>query len=195
MTLPYYVEPEYWVEGYAEGDAKIVDASISAALTVAANIQRVKPIDASTAAATTTAASVDRVRLAAMLDGGEANAVAAVIRKRLTAVNATAALEASGQFITINNTQAAIASLLSAVASVQRRRGASVAGSVYAIISASARYKWLDEAVTAETWTGAGSASDTWTPAAASSDIWTQRAAALDTWTPAASDATNWTET
>jgi hypothetical protein len=21
MPLPYYVEPEYWIEGYAEGDA------------------------------------------------------------------------------------------------------------------------------------------------------------------------------
>lgn len=27
MSLPYYVEPEYWVEGYAVGDAKISGAS------------------------------------------------------------------------------------------------------------------------------------------------------------------------
>ena len=27
MSLPYYVEPEYWLEGYAEGDAKIASAS------------------------------------------------------------------------------------------------------------------------------------------------------------------------
>lgn len=175
MTLPYYVEPEYWVEGYAEGDAKIVDASISAALTVAANIQRVKPIDASTAAATTTAASVDRVRLAAMADSGAATSSATVIRKRLTAVTVPTTLGVSGRFIVIAAAQVGIASLLSAVASVQRKRDASVADSVYAIIAASARYKWLDEAVTSE--------------------IWTQRAAASDTWTPAASDATDWTET
>ena len=36
--LPYYVEPEYWVEGYAEGDAKLASAatSISAILTASA---------------------------------------------------------------------------------------------------------------------------------------------------------------
>jgi hypothetical protein len=30
MSFPYYVQPEYWVEGYAEGDAKLVSAAASA---------------------------------------------------------------------------------------------------------------------------------------------------------------------
>lgn len=194
MALPYYVEPEYWVEGYAEGDAKIVDASISAALTVAANIQRVKPIDASTAAAATTAASVDRVRLAAMSDGSEANAVAAVIRKRLTAVTVPTTLSVSGSFITINDTQVGMAGLLSAAFATQRKRNSSAADVIYGIFAANARLKWEQEPDTPETWVAAAAASDIWTPASPASETWTPAAAASDIWTPAADAATTWTE-
>lgn len=41
MSLPYYVEPEYWLEGYAEGDAKIASAStaISVIFTASARLK------------------------------------------------------------------------------------------------------------------------------------------------------------
>ena len=37
MSLPYYVEPEYWLEGYAEGDAKIASASTAISVIFTAN--------------------------------------------------------------------------------------------------------------------------------------------------------------
>ena len=51
MSLPYYVVPQYWLEGYAEGDAKIVAAQVNATLTTAAAAALLISADASTAVA------------------------------------------------------------------------------------------------------------------------------------------------
>ena len=50
MVAPYYVEPEYWEEGYAEGDAKLVSGTASASLTVSALALRINDIAAVVAA-------------------------------------------------------------------------------------------------------------------------------------------------
>jgi len=41
MALPYYVEPEYWEESYAVGDAKIAGAVIAPSLSVSAAASRI----------------------------------------------------------------------------------------------------------------------------------------------------------
>ena len=62
--LPYYVEPEYWVEGYAEGDAKIAGASVSASLTVSAAALRINDVAAAVACDLAAQFSAEIVRLA-----------------------------------------------------------------------------------------------------------------------------------
>jgi len=42
MPAPYYVEPEYWIEGYAEGDAKIASAAASVSSAVSASTERIQ---------------------------------------------------------------------------------------------------------------------------------------------------------
>lgn len=175
MTQPYYVEPEYWVSGYAFGDAGVVSAlgSASAASTARVDLVRQAFLSGVAASATTSAAQIvkDTASQQALL--ASASSVAELVRQ--ARLLGAASSSAAGD-IAVTRSGSFVAPLLASVqARSQRRFVTSAATAMSAIIAASARYKWLDEAVTSE--------------------IWTQRAAASDTWTPAASDATDWTET
>lgn len=63
MALPYYVEPEYWEEGYAEGDAKLVAGSTQLSLDVSGDIVRIFDVSAAIAADMTAAASAGIIYL------------------------------------------------------------------------------------------------------------------------------------
>jgi hypothetical protein len=63
MALPYYVEPEYWEEGYAEGDAKLVAASTQLSLDVSGDILRIFDVSAAIAADMTAATSAEIIYL------------------------------------------------------------------------------------------------------------------------------------
>lgn len=175
MTQPYYVEPEYWVSGYAYGDAGVVAAVGNASATSSARVDLVKlsAMSDASSSSTTGAALIILHGVSSQAMSLSASSVATLVRQaRLLSATTSSASSNAGA------TRGA-ASIFSLAASpdvtAQRRFVTSAATAISAIIAASARYKWLDEAVTSE--------------------IWTQRASASDTWTPVASDATNWTET
>ena len=175
MTQPYYVEPDYWVAGYAYGDVGAVAAvgSAYAASSARVDLVRLAAMSGAASGSTTSAALIILHGVSSQGMSLSASSVATLVRQaRLLIDTASSASSNAGA-------TRGVASVFSLAASpsvtAQRRFATSAAAAMSAIIAASARYKWLDEAVTSE--------------------IWTQRAAASDTWTPAASDATDWTET
>jgi hypothetical protein len=175
MTLPYYVEPEYWESGYAYGDPDVVAAVGSAIATSEARVDLVRLSAISDVASGSAASAAQIVKDTSSQQAllVSASSVAELVRQARLLGAASSSVVAN---ISATKSGAAAAPILASVAArSQRRFVTSAATAISAIIAASARYKWLDEAVTSE--------------------IWTQRAAASDTWTPAASDATDWTET
>jgi len=194
MPTEYYVEPGYWVIGYAEGDAITATTTISASSAFASSADRTRTTDTLTSSAVTAAASVFRVRPAAISDTASASVTSDVARYRLSGMQASGNLSVSSLGIYFANAQALMEPSLSPDIKPTKVLTTGASSAAYATIAASARYKWLAEAITSETWTEATSASDTWTLATPASETWTPAAAAADTWTPAADAATTWTE-
>jgi hypothetical protein len=64
MTQPYYVEPEYWLEGYAEGDATSAAAVMPIQSAVLASAVRIQHGIGQINIAATIAAAANRVQLA-----------------------------------------------------------------------------------------------------------------------------------
>ena len=91
MALPYYVVPEYWLEGYAVGDAISASCQIDTAATVDADaIRAARNAKATASAALTTAPSALRVRLGS----GAASPSLSVAIEALRARQASATTEA-----------------------------------------------------------------------------------------------------
>jgi hypothetical protein len=62
MTQPYYVEPEYWIEGYAEGDATSAAAVMPIQSAVLASAVRIQHGIGQINIAATIAAAANRVQ-------------------------------------------------------------------------------------------------------------------------------------
>ena len=191
MALPYYVEPEYWEEGYAIGDAKLVSGTASAALSVSASAARIQNVaalvaaqismsavtsvtflgQASISSSLTVSASGVRVREASStgkyyVDEGYWQPGYENTATGQLAVSASASLIALGSATV--NCSAALA------ATVNRVQFTSASTAISAIFTASARLKWEPEPDTPETWTDIPAASGIWTDVPDTSETWTE---------------------
>ena len=151
--LPYYVEPEYWVEGYAEGDAKIVSATIAPSLSLTAETTFLLSAATTTAISSSSSAAVIRARgvsltATALLAG---NAVTERIRLISSAVSPSLSVSASDE--RVRTALSNITTALTANSAIHRARITSATTSFYATISANADYKWVPDGPTSETWT------------------------------------------
>ena len=97
-----------------------------------------------------------------------------VARYRLSGMQASGDLSVTALGIYLANAQALMQSSLSPDIDATKVLTTGATSAAYATIAASARYKWLAEAITSETWTEAASASDTWTPQSAGATTWTE---------------------
>lgn len=174
MPAEYYVEPGYWVIGYAEGDAITGASAISVSSAFTSNADRTRTINTLASNAATTAASVLRVRPGSSSDTSSVSLAADVVRFRLSGMQASGDLSVSSLAIYLANAQALMQSSLSPDIDANKVLTTGATSAAYATIAASARYKWLAEAITSETWTEAASASDTWTPQSAGATTWTE---------------------
>jgi hypothetical protein len=93
--LPYYVEPEYWVEGYAEGDAKIAGASVSASLTVSAAALRINDVAAAVACDLAAQFSAEIIRLGSASIAANVTFTAEATRIQIAEAQFSAALATS----------------------------------------------------------------------------------------------------
>ena len=174
MSAEYYVEPGYWVIGYAEGDAITGASVISVSSAFTSNADRTRTINILASNAATTAASVLRVRPASSSDTSSVSLAADVARYRLSGMQASGDLSVSSLAIYLANAQALMQSSLLPDIDATKVLTTGATSAAYATIAASARYKWLAEAITSEAWTEAASASDTWTPQSAGATTWTE---------------------
>jgi hypothetical protein len=189
--LPYYVEPEYWEEGYAEGDAKLVSGSIAAAASVSAVANRVQSVAALVAAQISASASAS----VTFIGQASISAVAAVTASGLRVVNvssdgnyyvdqsywepdyestATGQLSFTASAFLVAQSSATINCSAALAAAVNRVQFTSAATSISAIFTASARLKWEPEPDTPDTWTDVPAVSGIWTDVPDASEIWTE---------------------
>ena len=139
MTQTYYVEPDYWISGYAQGDIFEASAVVSLDMTATAEVLRVQSVAGAAVAALTASALATRIQHSASAILAELTASATAISVKSAASQLTAALS------------------VSAIANRVQHSSASAAFSV--IVSANARFLWEPEPSATDIWTEQGQAS------------------------------------
>lgn len=152
MAAPYYVEPEYWIEGYAIGDAKLSGAEIAASTAVTAAGQQILLSGAGLAAVTATVADGHRIALG-RVDAGSAFTVTAVGSKvSLGAAQVGVAASASATALAVYLAGAHATVTTTAFAVGNRVQRSSAALAVNVAIVANGREKWQVDPTTSELW-------------------------------------------
>jgi hypothetical protein len=171
--MSYYVLPDYWVAGYAEGDAIELSATILSALSLAASVNGVANLSALIEPMLTQTASANRVlsidpqpSTGALTYTSEiffVKSASASIQPFLSIVADPSVTFSASSFVPILSDASANATMIL----IGR---ANVAGSC--IITASSRFFWIDEGDTAEIWTDQANTGEIWTPQSDTAETW-----------------------
>ena len=153
MPQSYYVNPDYWISGYAQGDIFDDSALITAQLSVTAGAVLLSSASSSITSALTVSALASSVK----------NIAASII----ATFNISAVVPA------IKETSAQILSALSVSALLIRLQHTSASFAFSAIVTANARFLWEPEPIATDIWTEQGDASSTWTNDGKATTIWT----------------------
>ena len=153
MPQSYYVNPDYWISGYAQGDIFDDSALITAQLSVTAGAVLLSSASSSITSALTVSALAVSVK----------NIAASII----ATFNISAVVPA------IKETSAQILSALSVSALLIRLQHTSASFAFSAIVTANARFLWEPEPIATDIWTEQGDASSTWTNDGKATTIWT----------------------
>jgi len=168
--VAYYVEPEYWVEGYAVGDAKLVAASSSEASSVvsAAGIDRYTSFTPSAVGAMGVSpsrrlASVGFLSTAYYAENGYWVDGYADRDPTSTKASPTVQLSSFGA-------NAIGGGDLNVAAAISIYRGVKV--DALGALSASSRLKWEDETEPSDIWVDRNEPLNSWTPVTSVSGSW-----------------------
>jgi hypothetical protein len=180
MTQLYYVDPEYWLEGYAEGDITVVSASAVMSISATTSAFGVRVITASfnyvdqnywepnytyegIAASSSISASCDRVILGAAEISASTLVAANGNRIQQSQALISASISTSATALAIYLGSASMPCTVTITGAGVRVRTASATSANSCIIAANGRFKWEPEADTSETWTPVPDTSETWT--------------------------------
>ena len=153
MPQSYYVDPDYWISGYAQGDIFDDSALITAQLSVTAGAVLLSSASSSITSALTVSALAVSVK----------NIAASII----------ATVNISVIIPVIKEASAEILSALSVSALLIRLQHTSASFAFSAIVTANARFLWEPEPIATDIWTEQGDASSTWTNDGKATTIWT----------------------
>lgn len=151
--MAYYVEPDYWLDGYAEGDAKLTGAQVVAqsALLAATSRSEVE-IGIKADAQSAMLFGANRVTLCGLSADGQST------------VNV-------GMAITVS--QAMLAEALSAgLAGTAATRKTGFGADANGIMQSAFRLKWENEEEPSDGWTDSSEPSDLWTDVTEPTDGW-----------------------
>jgi len=195
MALPYYVEPEYWEEGYAVGDAKIADATAPVTVSgdAAARVIYLGSIAASVAASVSASAQIIYLGAAS----GNASATASTLGQRILLSGSTSqiALNATVKGRVISTASAFNFVTADASARPQRARNTSSAFAFVLSSSAKGNIKWSLQPDTGEIWTEQNESAETlrfyvepgyWFGGYATGDSWIRQDKTPEDWTQVA---------
>ena len=144
--MGYYVLPEYWVEGYAEGDAKSAAAEIAISLSTAA-----------------TANFVQSASVEIACQSNFADVPAKLVFDISPSV--TSSLDVSASAVGTFSALVDLPITASAFASSQRLRNVMTEMTIQCMFDASAEFKWLEAEGISTSWTDAPNASSSWVDA------------------------------
>ena len=133
MSQTYYVDPDYWIAGYAQGDIFDASALVTAQMVASAEVLRVRSAAGSISSALTVTALAGRMQSTA------------------ASIIATATMSAT--IVTLQNASAQILAALSTSAFVLRIRDSSASLAFSAIVTANARFLWEPEPIPTDIWT------------------------------------------
>ena len=150
--MAYYVEPEYWVEGYAVGDAKLIAAS--------SNANTEADVSASIVALTGIAAE------------SQSNALSAPLRVLSAACKSSAESQvyAGSPIVTTFGFLSTSTSTLSAAGTLLLKAGLSSVSN--GTMAASFRLRWEDDQEPIDAWLTVSEPSDLWTDVTEPTDSW-----------------------
>ena len=151
--MAYYVEPEYWLEGYAEGDAKLTGAQVVAqsALLAASSRSEVE-------------IGIKADAQSAMLFGANRVALSGLSADGQSTVKV-------GMAITVS--QAMLAEALSAgIGGISVTRTTAFRADANGIMQSAFRLKWENEEEPSDGWTNSSEPSDLWTDVTEPTDGW-----------------------
>lgn len=170
--MAYYVEPEYWVEGYAVGDPKLI-----AAQAIGASAMKTGGgIDAYTGLQSA-ASSIVSIAPARITFTGFSSVSASDVDIGISASFGIAAKSASDS---ATNAGAFRIAQISSKASAN------------GIMLASFRFKWEDETEPTDIWVSTTEPTDNWTDITEPSITWTAISEPTDNWTDVIEPSDNW---
>lgn len=171
--MSYYVLPDYWVAGYAEGDAIELSAAILPTLNITASVNGVANLAALIEPSLTQQASVSRIL---SIDPQDVSGSLSYASEIFFVKSASASIQpllsvAADPSITFSaSSLIPVLSDTSANATMILIGRANVAGSC--IITASSRFFWIEENDTAEIWTDQADTGEIWTPESDTAETW-----------------------
>lgn len=172
--MSYYVLPDYWVAGYAEGDAVELSAEILPALSLTASVNGVSNLAALIEPSLTPAASISRIF---SIDPQTSTASLSYASAAFFTKAASASIQPSVSIVATPSATFSASSLtpiscdISASANTILMGRANVAGSC--IITTSSRFLWIEETDTEEIWTDQADTGEIWTPQLDTAETWT----------------------
>lgn len=172
MASPYYVVPDYWLSGYAVGDAVAVSAQIAGSATISVDALRAR--NAASAVAADLVAAASAVTVVDVSGSGAAALTATVqagaIRPAASLITASAA--GSAHAVTLYVGAASLTASTAVSAQVGAVRSVYGSTAIVSSFTASAIEKWEPLPDTPEIWTDATASGGIWTPVASGSKTW-----------------------
>lgn len=151
--MAYYVEPDYWLEGYAEGDAKIAGAQVVAqSVLLAASSRSEVEIGIKADAQSAMLLGANRVTLSGLSADGQST------------VNIGMAITVSPAMLS--------AALSAGLAGMAATRKAGFDADANGIMQSAFRLKWENEEEPSDGWTNSSEPSDLWTDVTEPTDGW-----------------------
>lgn len=172
MVALYYVEPDYWLEGYAVGDALSASCQIDAASTVSTNARRLRAVGGTASPVSSAISAADRVRIGSAGASASLSVVPAanVVRNCSAVASVSSATIAAAVAV---YEVGAVTDATTAVASdCVRVRFSGATASAALSFTANAIEKWEQLPPTPETWIAAGASGGFWSPVAPSGKTW-----------------------
>lgn len=173
--MSYYVLPDYWIAGYAEGDAVELSATILPTLTAVASINGVSNVSSLISPSLSFNSEANRVT---SFDPDTVSAFASLSSEAFLTRNVSSSIPVSvsvnvvpaatfagaSSIGVISYVDAGLITVLSARANIENS----------CIVTADSRFYWVDETIADETWTGQPDTNEIWTVQSDTLENWTR---------------------
>jgi len=171
--MSYYVLPDYWVAGYAEGDAVEVSAVLTPSLSLSASVNGVANLSATLQQFASMSSSIGKVLSVDVSDvSASANFSSQMFYTKSISAEVVSDTSFSANAVGVFVGASDISPSVALDMTLNRVVGSSANIDISCIITASSRFYWIKQSDTQETWTVQADTQEVWSPQQDTAETW-----------------------